>query len=165
MDDDGDDRDPETIARENHENEIATMITNALWQSKWIRFALQGYEYHGKGFHGVRQTLRMSPNENTRPSMRSLYYRLLHLIHNELRTIQWEIFKHEKADKMTVTAADLFKTNKRRMVTYGLDVDEVSLAIGEFNIFPRTDAGKRQYLEYLRSNGVEPKDVVELESV
>jgi hypothetical protein len=63
-----DDVDPETQAREDHEKEIATMITNALWNSQWIRLALQEKEYHGKGFHGLRQILRMSPNEDTSPS-------------------------------------------------------------------------------------------------
>jgi hypothetical protein len=54
-DEDYEETDEEGEFREENERQIAMMIVDALWQSQWIRGALQAYEYHGKGFDGLRQ--------------------------------------------------------------------------------------------------------------
>jgi hypothetical protein len=49
------------------------------------------------------------------------------------------------------------------MVGYGLDVNEVWLTRYDCKVFARTPAGDVAYLEYLRANSVDPKDVVDLD--
>lgn len=153
--------------REAHEREIALMIVDTLWQSKWIRLALQDYEYRGTGFDSTaRLYFRRLPPEEKRPRMQAIKSRLEELVLNQLTEIQYEIYKHKNnKDKRKVTAADLFKPNRRLTVCYGPDRYEVSLTRDDWKVFARTAAGDAEYLSYLKSNSVDPKDVVELESV
>ena len=155
-------------ARGKHEEQIALMLVDALWNDKWIRLALQDYEYDGKGFHQrgiVRELLGIKPSEDDRPSMRSLKYKLENLVLEKLRAIQYDIYNHEKTDKRSVTAADIFKPNVRRTVCYSQDVDEVSVDRYSWEAFQRTPEGRAKYLEYLRSKNIDPQSVVEIESV
>ena len=77
--------------------------------------------------------------------MRVVRVQLENLVLNKLSEIQEEIYKHPKTDKRTVTAADLFKPTKRRMVGYGLAVNEVSLTRVDWKVFQRTPAGEAEY--------------------
>ena len=54
---------------------------------------------------------------------------------NQLREIQYQIYKYKKKNKRTVTAADIFKPNRRSTFTYGLYVKEVSLTRGAWEVF------------------------------
>jgi hypothetical protein len=161
----GEESDRELESREQNEREIALMIVDALWHSKWIRLALQDYEYHGKGFGGVRQMFGKNPPDSERPSMPAIKSKLERLVLAELNERQCEIYTHEKKNKRTVTAVDLFKPNRRMMNTYGLNVNEVSLTRGAWKVFERNAKGDVEYEAYCRENGVHPKDVIELDSV
>jgi hypothetical protein len=65
----GEETDEELEFREENERQIALMIVASLWQSQWIRGALQTYEYHGKGFDGYRQMFGRTPPDSQRPSI------------------------------------------------------------------------------------------------
>jgi hypothetical protein len=156
--------DEEIEFREENERQIAMMIVDALWHSKWIRLALQMYEYHGTGFGGVRQMFGRAPPESQRPLMQSIKWKLEKFVLSELRERQYEIYTHKKKNKRTVTAVDLFKPNRRLMNTYGLNVREVSLTRGGWKVFEDNAKGQAEYVTYCRENGVDPKDVVELDS-
>src|SRR5258708_5894179 len=88
--------DRELELREAHEREIALMIVDALWHSKWIRLALQTFEYHGKGFEGSRLGFRRMPPDDQRPRMQAIKWRLEEFVLSQLREIQYEIYKHKK---------------------------------------------------------------------
>lgn len=160
----GEESDRELEAREAHEREIAMMIVDALWHSKWIRLALQMYEYHGTGFGGMRQMFGRNPPESRRPLMQSIKWKLENLVLSELRERQYEIYTHKKKNKQTVTAVDLFKPNRRLMNTYGLNVREVSLTRGAWKVFEDNAKGQAEFEVYCRENSIDPKDVVELDS-
>jgi hypothetical protein len=160
-----DDEEQEIDPREEHERQIAMMIVDALWQSSMIRSALQDKAYYNTGFDsGWRLSLGWIPPNEARPSPQSLYWELSRLVLDELPSIQGRIEAHPKKDKGTVTAADIYKPNRRRLVTYGLDAYEVSLAPGDIKVFPRTASGDIEYIEYLRTHGIDPKQVVDIGS-
>lgn len=156
--------DEEMEFREENERQIAMMVVDALWHSKWIRLALQDYEYHGKGFDGVRQMFGRTPPNSQRPSMASIKWKLEEFVLSELRERQYEIYTHKKKNKRTVTAVDLFKPNRRLMNTYGLNVREVSLTRGGWKAFEDNARGQAEFEAYCRENGIDPKNVVELDS-
>jgi hypothetical protein len=150
---------------EKQQREIALMIVDALWNSKWIRLALQTYEYHGKGFDSLRQMFGRTAPESMRPNMPAVKHRLEELVLQTLADIQIENYRRKRVGDKPVTAAQFFRPNKRRMVTYGLDVDEVALTRYSWMVFERNENGRQKYLEYLESQRVRPQDVIEFESV
>jgi hypothetical protein len=156
--------DTEIEFREENERQVAMMIVDALWQFKWIRIALEMYEYHGKGFDGVRQIFGRTPPDSERPSMQAVKWKLEEFVLSALREHQCEIHSHKKKNKRSVTAADLFKPNRRLMNTYGVNVREVSLTRGAWKIFENNARGQAEFERYCLENNVDPKDVVELDS-
>jgi hypothetical protein len=76
--------DEEIEFREENERQIAMMVVDALWQSQWIRGALQDYEYRGKGFDGLRQSFRMMPPESEPPNIPAIRWKLEELVLREL---------------------------------------------------------------------------------
>jgi len=157
--------DREMELREAQEREIAKMVVDILWHSMWIRSALQFYEYAGKGFHGIRQMLKIPPSEDKRPSMSRLRWRLENHVLEEFREIQGDIYRKKKSGKEVVTAEDVFKPNRRELVTYGLQGYEVELSRGELKIFEDTAAGKIEYTAYCRAHEVDPNNVVKIDPV
>jgi hypothetical protein len=154
--------DQEMEFREENERQIALMIVDSLWQSQWIRGALQTYEYHGKGFDGYRQMFGMSKPNSERPSIPAIKWRLEEFVLSELRERQYEIYRHPKKNKRKVTAADVFKPHKREMNTYGLRTLEVSLNRGDWKAFQSTAGGRAELEAYCRANGVDPKDLLDV---
>ncbi|WP_316187738.1 MULTISPECIES: hypothetical protein [unclassified Bradyrhizobium] len=155
-----DETDEEIEFREENERQIALMIVDSLWQSQWIRGALQTYEYHGKGFDGYRQMFGRSPPDSQRPSISSMKWKLEEFVLRELRERQYEIYTHPKKNKRKVTAADVFKPHKREMNTYGLHTLEVSLKRDEWKAFENSASGRAELEAYCRANGVDPKDLL-----
>jgi hypothetical protein len=152
--------DEQSELREENERQIALMVVDALWQSQWIRGALQDYEYHGKGFDGFRQTFRMMPPESERPNISAIKWRLEELVLRELRERHIDMYGHPKKDKRTITAEDLYKPNKRLLNTYGRNHWEVSLRRGESKLFENTDSGRAELDAYCWANGVDPKSLL-----
>lgn len=152
--------DEESLFREENERQVALMVVDALWQSQWIRRALQDYEYHGKGFDGLRQSLRMTPPESERPNITAIKWKLEELVLRELRERQIDMYGHPKTDKRTITAEDLYKPNKRLLNTYGRNHWEVSLRRGESKLFENTDSGRAELESYCRANDVDPKSLL-----
>jgi hypothetical protein len=159
-DEDREESDEESLFREANEREIAMMIVDALWQSQWIRGALQDYEYHGKGFDGLRQSFRMTPPESERPNIQSVRWKLEELVLRELYERQVDMHGIVKPNKRMITAAELYKPNKRLLNTYGRNHWEVSLQRGESKLFENTDSGRAALETYCRENGVDPKTLV-----
>ncbi|WP_454624852.1 hypothetical protein [Bradyrhizobium cenepequi] len=154
--------DEEMEFREENERQIALMIVDSLWQSQWIRVALQTHEYHGKGLDGCRQMFGRTPPNSERPSIPAIKRKLEELVLRELRERQYEIYTHLKKNKRKVTAADLFKSHKREMNTYGLRTLEVSLKRDEWKAFENTASGRAELEAYCRANGIDPKDLLDV---
>jgi hypothetical protein len=159
--------DRELELRTENEIELAKMIVDALWHSGslWIRNLLVDYEYRDKGFHGrgiLRELFFRTPPDENRPSMQFIKGQFETFPLEKLHDIQFNIYTHKKKNKRTVTAADLFNPHRRRTHKYGVNVEvnEVWLTRDDCKVFERTTAGEAAFLEYVRSKGVDPKDVL-----
>jgi hypothetical protein len=159
-DEDHEETDGEIEFREENERQIAMMVVDALWQSQWIRGALQDYEYRGKGFDGLRQSFRMMPPESERPNIPAIRRKLEELVLRALYERQVDMHGNAKQNKRTITAADLYNPNKRLLNTYGRNHWEVSLQRGESKLFENTDSARAAMDGYCCENGVDPKSLV-----
>jgi hypothetical protein len=157
---DREETDEESLFREANERQIAMMIVDVLWQSQWIRGALQDYEYQGKGFDGLRQSLRLMPPESERPNIEAVRRKFEELVLRELYQRQVDMHGIAKPNKRMITAAELYKPNKRLLNTYGRNHWEVSLQRGESKLFENTDTGRAALEVYCRENGVDPKNLL-----
>ncbi|WP_316159447.1 hypothetical protein [Bradyrhizobium sp. SZCCHNRI3042] len=159
---DREETDQESALREEHDRQIALMVVDALWQSQWIRGALQHYEYRGKRFDGLRQVIRMIPPESERPNISAIKRRLEEFVLKELLERHVDMHRHSKKNKRTITADELYKPNKRLLNTYGRNHWEVSLTRGDSKLFETTDRGVSELEAYCRANGVDPKSLLNI---
>src|SRR5580704_5930873 len=132
------------------------MIVDSLWHSdhQGIRNFVVDYAYRNKGFHGnsmLGELLRRKPSEEDRPSLISLKLDLERFMLEHLNEIQYEVYKYEKQNTREATAAGIFKPHRRRLLSYGLDVNEVWLSRYDCELFERTPEGEVACAEYLRA--------------
>jgi hypothetical protein len=157
--------DEESELREENERQIALMVVDALWQSRWIRLVLEDYEYQRTYRFINLRTLFRWWRDSDRPNALVIWRELENLVLDKLQERQMEMWDIPKVDKRTITADDLFKPNRRRVHSYGRNLWEVSLTRDDFEVFEDTLKGQAEYEAYCKSKGVNPKDVVELDPV
>lgn len=161
--DDEIDEDAEFDRMAEEQRQLALMIVDRLWNTKWIRLALQHYEYDGKGFDGIRLMLGKVPKD--RPNMRSLKLRLEKTVLDDLNELQYELYLRKKENpEKCITADDMFKPTIRYTNTYGRNVMEVSLTRDEHKEFDKDGNFQDTYRQYLGSRGVDPKKVQSIDS-
>jgi hypothetical protein len=123
------------------------IVIDAPWRSQWIRGALQDYEYRGKC---------LMPPESERQNIPAIRRKLEDLVLRELYERQVDMHGSAKQNKRTITAADLYKPNKRLLNAYGRNHWEVPLQRGECKLFENTESGRAALDTYCSESGINP---------